>query len=641
MSIPNPGTGGKISMKCIANEYGFCENTLPLSLDDLSNLIKLSRKHAMSEFGTCVFDNTASYVLVGGGGGGGSNHAGGGGAGGFYYGYWDIPTYMGCDVPIVIGAGGAKSICGDIAAVNGNNSSFCINVPGVGLVSVLATGGGRGGNRGSLVESSNVSPQQGNAIPNGNVGTSGSGGGGLGGYNNGQLYSGASGCADGNSGGAGYGGSSGAAGGGGGGSCCPGLDASSCVAGNGGQGCRTITNGVQFIYGNGGNGGCSTSGNRENSAANSGDGGSGGGQFNGDGGNGGSGIFVVSYYNPLSVPRLSGGTITNVDNRTIHTFNSSGTLRFLSSDEIWLPVTMPGQSDTPTIEYQSIAHGEFAGQNTFMAVATGGSVSTVSTSTDGYTWTRRSSTIGYTAVGYSRLASDTVSFLLSKQDGTLMYSRSTTANPNSGFSIFSTSISNHNSVPWQSIIGNGVNGFVGVGQGRILTSDWSGLILSSTSIEAPQNNSWRGIAYSSTLGLYVAVSLDGTNRVMTTSNPNNSLNWTLRNAAAQNSWTDVTWGNGLFVAVAQDGTNRVMTSSDGITWTSRSAPQRTWSRVNWGNGRFVAVSFDGYIMISTNGTTWKEVVPSQLNTWSGLAVGTNKFVAISTDGTNRAMVSEF
>ena len=36
----------------------------------------------------------------------------------------------------------------------------------------------------------------------------------------------------------------------------------------------------------------------------------------------------------------------------------------------------------------------------------------------------------------------------------------------------------------------------------------------------------------------------------------------------------VTYGNGLFVAVSISGTNRVMTSPDGVTWTAKALPER-------------------------------------------------------------------
>jgi hypothetical protein len=46
------------------------------------------------------------------------------------------------------------------------------------------------------------------------------------------------------------------------------------------------------------------------------------------------------------------------------------------------------------------------------------------------------------------------------------------------------------------------------------------------------------------------------------------VNWTTRAAAEGNTWVDVAYGP-LFVAVSVNGTNRVMTSPDGITWTEQ------------------------------------------------------------------------
>ena len=67
----------------------------------------------------------------------------------------------------------------------------------------------------------------------------------------------------------------------------------------------------------------------------------------------------------------------------------------------------------------------------------------------------------------------------------------------------------------------------------------------------------------------------------------------------------MTYGAGLFVAVSEDGTSRVMTSPDGITWTSQlAAAQNSWYAICFGAGTFVAVSFDGNgnrVMTSQNG----------------------------------------
>jgi hypothetical protein len=79
------------------------------------------------------------------------------------------------------------------------------------------------------------------------------------------------------------------------------------------------------------------------------------------------------------------------------------------------------------------------------------------------------------------------------------------------------------------------------------------------------------------------------------------ITWTSRTAAANNYWTEVTYGNGLFVAVsttdAGTSSNRVMTSPDGINWTSRTADD-SWNSITYANGLFVAVSGNGQVMTS-------------------------------------------
>lgn len=91
---------------------------------------------------------------------------------------------------------------------------------------------------------------------------------------------------------------------------------------------------------------------------------------------------------------------------------------------------------------------------------------------------------------------------------------------------------------------------------------------------------WQSVVWSSTVGLFVAVSHGGVvNSVMTSPD---GINWTLR-AALSNQWTCVTYSEneGLFVAVSDTGTgDRVMTSPDGITWTSRnSAADNNWQSI--------------------------------------------------------------
>jgi outer membrane protein OmpA-like peptidoglycan-associated protein len=116
--------------------------------------------------------------------------------------------------------------------------------------------------------------------------------------------------------------------------------------------------------------------------------------------------------------------------------------------------------------------------------------------------------------------------------------------------------------------------------------------------------------------------------------------WTARSAAEANQWTSVTFGNGTFVAVSNNGTNRVMTSTDGITWTPRSVPASTWASVTYGNGVFVAVAGFGTdrIMTSPDGVTWTPR-GSSTDSWAGITFGNNTFVAVASMGTNRVMTS--
>lgn len=152
------------------------------------------------------------------------------------------------------------------------------------------------------------------------------------------------------------------------------------------------------------------------------------------------------------------------------------------------------------------------------------------------------------------------------------------------------------------------------------------------------DNTWRGVAYGA--GLFVAISSDGANRVMTSPD---GLTWTARTAAAANTWTGVCYGNGLFVAVSLDGASRVMTSPDGITWTSRTAAAaKSWQAVAYGNGLFVAVANDAdtaTIMTSPDGITWTGRTASEANQWGSLVYGGSTWVVLGKTGTHRVMTS--
>lgn len=154
------------------------------------------------------------------------------------------------------------------------------------------------------------------------------------------------------------------------------------------------------------------------------------------------------------------------------------------------------------------------------------------------------------------------------------------------------------------------------------------------------DNAWMSVAHGN--GLFVAVSQDGTDRVMTSPD---GVAWTSRNAASASTWQSVTYGNGTFVAVATGGANQVMTSTDGITWTGRTAANTNlWQSVTYGGGLFVAVAQTGTIsnnvMTSPDGITWTSRSAAAENRWQAAAYGSGVFVAVSRTGIgNRVMTS--
>ena len=120
--------------------------------------------------------------------------------------------------------------------------------------------------------------------------------------------------------------------------------------------------------------------------------------------------------------------------------------------------------------------------------------------------------------------------------------------------------------------------------------------------------------------------------------------WTAVEAAEANSWLSVAYGNGVWVAVSYDGTNKVMRSTDdGATWTAiASAEANEWRSVAYGNGVWVAVARTGTnrVMRSTDdGENWTAVAATADNNWVSVAHGNGVWVAVARTGTNQVMRS--
>lgn len=221
---------------------------------------------------------TANVLVIGGGGGGGNNQGGcGGGAGGVVY-LTNQVLYPGT-YSVIVGQGGASQ-------TNGSNSWV------QGLTSIVAVGGGRGGDQSSTGSDGGSGGGSGNGTASNGV--------------SGQGYSGGTTTQTGSTGG-----------GGGGAGAVGGSTTSSTLGGIGGNGLPFNITGTTVWYaggGGGGNfsfitnsqlGGLGGGGNGAGSGntagtPNTGGGGGGGGGTYGTGAAGGSGIVIISYTDGLT-----------------------------------------------------------------------------------------------------------------------------------------------------------------------------------------------------------------------------------------------------------------------------------------------------------------------------------------------------
>ena len=185
--------------------------------------------------------------------------------------------------------------------------------------------------------------------------------------------------------------------------------------------------------------------------------------------------------------------------------------------------------------------------------------------------------------------------------------------------------------------------------------------LTWTKTLAAEANIWKDIAFGN--GVYVAVSSNGTTRVMRTTDPTctpvapATSCWTGVDVGTLVNWQSVTFGEGLFVAVGEGNNDSLaMTSPDGITWTrhvTNPTHQRLWSNVEYANGNFVAVamrnnnSANTDVMTSPDGITWTlrttpeftNCTPSstaRCNQFWGLAYGNGAWVAVGSVNSNGA-----
>jgi hypothetical protein len=282
-----------------------------------------------------------------------------------------------------------------------------------------------------------------------------------------------------------------------------------------------------------------------------------------------------------------------------------------------------------------------------VAVASSGTTQRMISSTNGVSWTARStSNRNFKAICYSPelhmfvAVSDTGS-------GNRVH-RST-----NGTSWFSgtTADETWSSVCWAPELGI----FCAVAS----TGSTGSLVMTSpdgetfTSQTSPSSVSgWSSVCWSPELRLFAAVSsVANANNIMTSPN---GTSWTLRDAPnSVTNWSSVCWGNDRFVAVATGtsgtATERVMTSLNGTSWSIQTAASSgAWSSVCWSPElevfAAVASTGSGRVMTSPNGVTWTSFVSSnEANPWTSIcwAPELGSFLAAaSTGATGSLMISQ-
>lgn len=147
----------------------------------------------------------------------------------------------------------------------------------------------------------------------------------------------------------------------------------------------------------------------------------------------------------------------------------------------------------------------------------------------------------------------------------------------------------------------------------ITGTDLSNANVNSVKHPNPGEAAWEKTIWAPDLDLFVSVASNAANdkQVRTSTD---GITWTDRSIGNNQQWKDVAWSPtlGLLAAVSADGDgNQVMTSPDGVNWTLRttpaipayvsvSAPSITWAS---GISKFVIVN-DRHSMVSSDGITW-------------------------------------
>lgn len=171
-------------------------------------------------------------------------------------------------------------------------------------------------------------------------------------------------------------------------------------------------------------------------------------------------------------------------------------------------------------------------------------------------------------------------------------------------------------------------------------SDDDGATWALSTTPAGIGANWKGVAWSPTLALFVAVG--GVAGIIMSSSTGAA--WTQRVTPSASGWIDVAWSPALakFIAISA-GSGACMESADGITWTNHATfPVGNYRALAWAPeiSLFVAVGDGGLVATSPDGVVWTTRTAAAALDWSGVSWSGSIFAAVSTSGTgSRIMTS--
>jgi hypothetical protein len=335
----------------------------------------------------------------------------------------------------------------------------------------------------------------------------------------------------------------------------------------------------------------------------------------------------------------------NITNSSINTINNKITWNSIArSDELNLYVAV-GSNETPnynntTSRVMTSVDGKNWNDSTsntnnwtsvcwssklnlFVAVASSGTGNRVMTSSDGLTWTTRTSAVdnNWTSVCWAAELNLFVAVASSGTDNRVM----TSSDGLTWVARTSAVDNNWTSVCWAAEL----NLFVAVASSgtsnRVMTSSDG---LTWTVISNIENSAWISICWASQLSLFVAVSSSGNNNIMTSSN---GITWNLISNQYKNSWKFVTWipFYNIFIIVANftysnpiylsNLNNSVLISADGVNWTSLNIKNKTFNCIGY-SAKLKSVALLTNISNSNSDKLFKDWVRPNFNT--PLTVGT-------------------